>query len=187
MKITLLRHGKPDFKIPKRAAIKDIANAIKGYDNAGIAADSLPPQSAIDMANNVNVIICSHLPRSLESAKKLTQQPIYLSDALFREASLPRPNSNRSFPQLSAAMWLTIFRLLWLMGYDKNGESIVITRKRAKRATETLVELAQQHQHVLLAGHGVFNYLLAKELKKLGWKASKKSPREYWEYTTYES
>jgi broad specificity phosphatase PhoE len=184
MKITLLRHGEPDFKIPKRAASKEIVNAIKLYDKAGIAADSIPPQQSIDMANNIKVIICSHLPRSLESAQKLTQQPIYLSDALFREASLPSANS--SFPKLPPTTWLTIFRILWLFGYAKNGESIAITRQRAKQAAKKLIKLAQQHQHILLVGHGVFNYLIAKELKKLGWKASKKSPREYWEYTSYE-
>ncbi len=184
MKITLLRHGKPDFKIPKRTSSKEIVNAIKGYDKAGIAADSLPPASSIDMANNVKVIICSHLPRSLESARKLTQQPVYLSDALFREANLP--SSNGSFPKLPSTLWLIIFRLLWLFGYAKNGESMVITRQRARQATEKLVELAQQHQHVLLVGHGVFNYLIAKELTKTGWKSSKKSPRKHWEYTTYE-
>ena len=184
MKITLLRHGKPDFKIPKRTTSKEIVNLIKGYDKAGIAADSLPPASSIDMANNVKVIICSHLPRSLESAQKLTQQPIYLSDALFREADLP--STNGSFPKLPATLWLIIFRLLWLLGYAKNGESIVITRQRARQATEKLVELAQQHHHVLLVGHGVFNYLIARELTKAGWKSSKKSPREHWEYTTYE-
>ncbi|MCK5917334.1 MAG: histidine phosphatase family protein [Cocleimonas sp.] len=185
MKITLLRHGKPNFKIPKRIASKEIVNAIKLYDKAGIAVDSIPPQCSIDMANNVDVIICSHLPRSLESAQKLTQQSVYLSDELFREASLPSANS--SFPKLDPTIWLTIFRILWLFGYAKNGESISITRQRAKEAMKKLIELTQQDQHVLLVGHGVFNYLIAKELKKTGWRSSKKSPREHWEYTTYEN
>ncbi len=184
MKIILLRHGKPDFQIPKYIASKEIENAIWHYDQAGIAVDSLPPPSSIDIANSAKVIVCSHLLRSLHSAQKLSEQPVYLSDKLFSEAHLP--SSNITFPKLPPMAWFTIFRILWLFGYAKKGESIAITRQRAKKATEKLIEIAQQHQQVLLVGHGVFNQLIARELQKLGWKGSKKSPRKYWEYTIYE-
>ena len=183
MKIILLRHGKPDFKIPKYIASKEIVKAIDLYDKAGIASDSIPSQKSINVANNVKVIICSHLPRSLQSAQKLTEKDIYLSDKLFREASLP--SSNSVFPKLPPMAWFTIFRILWLLGYTKNGESITVTRQRAKQATEKLIEIAEQHQQVLLVGHGVFNHLIATELKKQGWNTSKKSPRKHWEYASY--
>ena len=113
MRIILLRHGRPDFDIRKRIASKDIVDAIHRYDRAGIATDSLPPQQSIDIANHVNTIVCSHLPRSLQSAKKLTSQSIFLSDKVFREASLP--SSNTSFPKLHPMAWFTIFRILWLL------------------------------------------------------------------------
>lgn len=183
MKIILLRHGRPDFDIPKWMTSREIANAIRHYDMAGIATNSLPPQKAIDMANGVNALVCSHLLRSLQSAQKLTSHPIDLSDTLFREASLP--SNNGSFLKLPPMAWFTIFRILWLLGYTKKGESISVTRQRAKQASKKLVEIAQLHQQVLLVGHGVFNQLIAKELHKAGWKASKKSPRKHWQYTTY--
>ncbi len=183
MKIILLRHGKPDFKIPKYIASKDISKAIDLYNKAGIANDSIPPQESINIAKNAKVIVCSHLPRSLQSAQKLTEKKIYLSDQLFREASLP--SSNSLFPKLPPMAWFTIFRILWLLGYTQNGESVTITRQRAKQATKKLIEIAQQHQSVLLVGHGVFNHFIATELKKQGWKASKKSPQKHWEYTSY--
>ena len=184
MKIILLRHGRPDFQIPKRITSQEIVDAIHRYDSAGIATDSHPPQQSMDMAEHINAIVCSHLPRSLQSAQKLTSQPVYLSDKLFREARLP--SSNDSFLKLHPMAWFTIFRILWLLGYAKKGESIAITRQRAKQASEKLIEIVQQHQHILLVGHGVFNQLIAKELHKAGWKSSKNSPRKHWEYTVYE-
>lgn len=183
MKITLLRHGAPDVNLSKRIIGTEIKQAIQHYNTAGIAKDSNPPDSARQVAHSANVIVCSHLVRSLQSAQKLTQKEIDISDAIFQEAGLPHPNHFSL--KLPAKTWTVLLRMLWLLGYTKNAESISNTRQRAKQAAEQLIKIAQQHQHVLLVGHGVFNHLIASELKKSGWLASKKSPRNYWEYTTY--
>jgi broad specificity phosphatase PhoE len=183
MKITLLRHGKPDFNVAKRMTGKEMKNASQGYDAAEIVSDSIPPSLSMDMAHHAKVIVCSHLLRSRQSAQKLTQKKIAVSDVLFGEADLPYLNI--AYPKLSMTTWAVLLRVLWILGYAKNAESITSTRQRAGQAAARLIETAQQHQHVLLVGHAIFNYFIAKELKKQGWIASKKSPKKHWEYTTY--
>ena len=114
MKITLLRHGRPDLELPKKLASKEIVPLIRQYDDAGIAPDSIPPEQSIAVANTVNAVVCSHLLRSIESAQKLTKKDILLSDELFREASLP--SSNWTYPRLDTMTWFFIYRSLWLFG-----------------------------------------------------------------------
>jgi len=184
MKITLLRHGRPDLALPKKLASKEIVPLIRQYDDAGIAPDSIPPEQSIAVANTANAVVCSHLPRSIESAKKLTSKDILVSDALFREAALP--SSNWAYPRLDTMTWFFICRSLWLFGYSQNGESISTTRKRAKLATDKLIAIAEQHDNLLFVGHGFINHFISKELKRRAWKGPKKSPREHWEYSTYE-
>ncbi|HIO92905.1 MAG TPA: hypothetical protein EYG68_08720 [Leucothrix mucor] len=184
MKIILLRHGKPDIDVPEKIRSNEIVEFITRYDAAGIAADSMPPESSMIAANSIKAVVCSHLPRSLDSAKKLTQQSVLLSDEIFREAELP--SSNWAYPRLNTMTWFLICRTLWLFGYSQNGESIAKTRKRAKLAADKLEEIAQQHESLLFVGHGFINHFIAKELKRRGWKGAKKSPREHWEYSTYE-
>ena len=182
-KIILLRHGEPDISIPKRIASNELVGFVVEYDAVGIVTSSIPSQEAIDQANQASIIVCSTLQRSLESAQKLTKQPVFLTDALFCEANLPY--SDWHYPRLSPLFWLTFYRVLWLLGYSKNAESFKAAKARAKQAAQLLVALANQHQRVLLVGHGVINYLIDKELKKLGWKSNKKSPRKYWHYSLY--
>jgi len=131
------------------------------------------------------VIVCSHLKRSIESAKILTEKDILLSDEIFREAVLP--SSNLAYPRLNTMTWFFIFRSLWLFGYAKNGESIAATRKRAKLSADKLIEIAKQHDDLLFVGHGFINHFISKELKRRGWKGPKKSAHEHWEYSRYES
>jgi broad specificity phosphatase PhoE len=45
-------------------------------------------------------------------------------------------------------------------------ESFRKAKKRAKQASELLVKYVEEHQSVVLVGHGFFNRLIAKELKK---------------------
>ena len=184
MKITLLRHGRPDIDIPEKMASNELADFVVRYDAAGIAEDSKPDQSAIDMANAAKAIVCSDLPRSVESAAKLTEDPIEVSDAIFREAELP--SASFGLLKLKPMTWFHIYRVLWFLGYSKNGESFTQASVRARHAAQQLTQLSQHHQNILFVGHGVINHLIAKELKKFGWDGPAKSPREHWEFCTYE-
>lgn len=183
MQITLLRHGNPDFEWSRTVKASEIKILVKAYDSAGIT--DAPSHETIVMANNHNFIVCSDLRRSLDSAKAMGVSTIHLSDLMFREMNIP--SFDNGFINLPLKIWVGIFRGLWLLGFSKNTESLAVSRKRAKLATRKLIELAKQHDTVLLVGHGVLNYYIAKELLLANWRGSLNPGRKYWEFGTYQN
>lgn len=128
-------------------------------------------------------VVCSHLPRSIESAKALGFSDIHLQDSLFGEATIP--HFSRSSLCLPVGVWVVVLRVLWFFGFSKNGESFKQAKSRARLAAEKLIALAQTHHDVLLVGHGFLNHFIAKELKKQGWQMSSKLGNGYWEYGVF--
>jgi len=182
MRITLIRHGKPAFELKGKARGRELAEIAKSYDNSGIVGS--PPSNAIRAAQECSFVVCSHLPRSVESAKALGCPDIHVSDPLFCETGIPYFRSG-SIP-LPLSVWVVLLRLMWLFGFSSNGESFADARTRAKQATSTLVQLAESHQSVLFVGHGFINYFIAKELRKRGWLGPSKPKDGYWGYGSYE-
>ena len=63
-----------------------------------------------------------------------------------------------------------------------------LCRKRnsgLKKASEVLVKYAEEHESVVLVGHGFFNRLIAVELKKMGWEGKRKATAKHWHCTSY--
>lgn len=96
------------------------------------------------------------------------------------------PYFDREPITLPLRLWALVLRTLWFMGFSKNTESIFTARGRAKVAARTLVELAGEHESVLLVGHGFLNHYVAKELLAQDWVGPSSPGRKYWEYGTYE-
>ncbi len=153
---------------------------IAAYDLAEVTIDA-PPAAAKHLANNVAYRISSPLPRALTSLAALGQQSTQL-DAIYREAALPCPPWQRL--SLPPALWVIVFRLLWLAGYSANGESLQAARQRAQDAADRLVILARNGP-LLLMGHGIFNRMIGKELQLRGWQASGRPPAAYWQSVTF--
>ncbi len=181
MRITLLRHGKPVFELKGNVRAKDLSEIARSYDLSGIA--DAPTKESVDVAQENCFIVCSHLERSLESAKALGCTEIHLKDELFCETAIPHFGSGTVTLPIGA--WIVVLRILWLFGFSRNGESLANVKKRARRAAARLVELAVEHQRVLLVGHGFMNYFIAKELKRNGWSGPSKPKHGFWEYAVY--
>ena len=181
MKITLLRHGKPDFEWGRSLKGSDFRKIVREYDSSGIVGT--PPKNTLDLIKKHECIVCSDFPRSIQSAKALGANSIYLSSPIFREMNPPY------FDNLPLKMplkyWVVVLRILWFLGFSKNAESISDAKKRAKRASEELIKLANQHDSVLFVGHGFLNHYIAKELLKSNWRGSKNSGKKYWEFGAY--
>jgi broad specificity phosphatase PhoE len=182
MRITLLRHGKPAFELKGSAAAKDLKEIARSYDLSGIVGT--PPKETVTAIKGNHLVVCSHLTRSIESAKALGYYEALLEEPLFRETAIPHFNSGSI--KLPISVWVVILRILWLFGFSKNGESLADTRQRARRGAQELILLAEEHQTVLLVGHGFMNLLIAKELKKAGWLGPAKPGNGFWEYGVYE-
>lgn len=183
MKITLIRHGKPAFELSGNAQAKDLRNLAKSYDASGIIDE--PPGKAIEAAKGHNMVICSDLTRSLESAESLGCPEIHLEESIFREIAIPHfSNGSMTLP---ISVWIVVLRSLWLLGFSKNGESFGNARYRAKQAAQKLIQLATQYENILLVGHGFINYFIAKELLANKWEGPSTPGRGYWEYSVYRS
>ncbi|ENO81022.1 hypothetical protein B447_10058 [Thauera sp. 27] len=182
MRITLLRHGKPAYELKGLARAEDLGEITKSYDLAGIA-DS-PPKGTVAATRGDLLVVCSHLVRSVESARALGLPEVHLQDSLFCETAIPYFRSGTL--SLPIGVWLVVLRVLWVFGFSRNGESLLDTRARARRAATRLVELAEQYGNVLLVGHGFINHFIAQELRKLGWHGPSKPGRGFWAYGVYE-
>ena len=182
-KIILIRHGKPRIPSLNKLCPLMFSNWVNSYNTSGLCPDSPPTDEAIKIAHKCNAIVCSELPRSMESAKALKLDKITLSSSVFNEAGLPV--SSWRFPRLSPKVWAVFFRILWLFGYSQNSESFKEAKTRAEEAANQLKMLADNDSPVLFVGHGVFNRLVANELNATGWSGPKNPSTKYWSYGVY--
>ncbi len=184
MKIVILRHGKPVTPSLRKLSATAFSEWVNEYNAAGLCPASPPSEHAKKCADECNAIVCSTLPRSIESAKALNNKRIVLSDPIFNEAGLPVANWQAM--KLSPKIWAVAFRILWLLGYSKNSESIKEAKSRASEAVERLSEIALEYESVLFVGHGVYNRILSNELRRHGWLGPKNPGSNHWAFGVYE-
>jgi broad specificity phosphatase PhoE len=189
MQITILRHGIPDLPGWDKIHSSRMPEWIKAYNSAGVKNEiGLSCQEMVSELRH-NFIVCSNLNRSTHSAKIIGYQSPHLIDASFCEAELPK--IQLPIIKLTPHVWSMIFRVFWYAGVSPKAESVKKFESRVSLAAEKLIQLAQNHDSVLLIGHGIINRFLAKELIAKGW-LGKEAPNrnkywgyKYWEYATY--
>ncbi|GAA6143206.1 histidine phosphatase family protein [Hydrogenophaga sp. 5NK40-0174] len=182
MRITLIRHGKPTFELKGNMRAGDLGQIARSYDASGIS--DTPGLDALEAVKGHERVVCSALLRSQESASALGFSEVHLSDAMFNEVAVPHFNGGSL--RLPVRVWVVVLRVMWLMGFAQNGESVSAAKRRAKLAASELVGLAQSHGSVLLVGHGFINLLIAKELQRVGWDGPPRPISEYWGTGVYE-
>jgi len=189
MKIVLLRHGKPAVDLhalrKTRYSSHSLRYLIDAYTQSGLHHHNQPTVETMKVINTCQHIVCSALPRSIESARVLGINDIHLTDPVFNEFTLP--HANWHFPRLTLFSWFYLYRLLWMLGYSNNSESVTTARARAKHGTDKLIQLTRHHGSVALIGHGLLNYFIARNLLANGWQGPPKPGQQYWDYAIYES
>lgn len=183
MKITLLRHGKPIMPVLKKLSASDFYKWVKEYNISRLCPTSKPTLQVINYAKGCNAIVCSELPRSIDSAKAINAEAIVLSSSIFNEAGMPVANWHTL--KLSPKIWAPIFRVCWLFGFSNKSESFKEAKLRAKEAVKLLTEIASEYENVIFVGHGVFNRILANELRSSGWSGSKNPGTKHWSIGVY--
>ncbi|WP_051911558.1 histidine phosphatase family protein [Methylomicrobium agile] len=184
VKIILVRHGEPDLPFWRNVKASEFQQWIKFYNSAGIKKENLPPKEVCEVVSDCSTVVCSDLPRSIESAKALGVTTVNYIDPIFREMGLPYVDWN--FPKLSPTIWATLFRLLWFAGFSRNSESLKSGKLRATGAAEKLKDFAHEHGSVTFVGHGMINRFLANELLSSGWRGPLNPGKRYWEFGVYE-
>ena len=183
MEIVILRHGKPKIGTLGKLTASGFGQWIAAYNKAGIDSTHAPSPNAITQAKACSIVVCSNLPRSIESATVLGIKNVEVQDSLFRECEMPYADWN--YLRLSVLGWSFVFRIFQMLGYSSNAESFKEARQRAYRCALQLSELAQKHESVLFVGHGSLNWLIAKKLLRMGWVGPKNAGRRYWDYGVY--
>jgi len=184
MRIILVRHGEPDFSDYGKLRASEIHEWVNSYNSTGIKAQSKPPVEVMEITKSCNTVVCSDLPRSIESAYALGVKKIDHVDPLFREVELP--HSSFPSPRILSRFWVVLFRVLCVFGYSSNGESLKEAKLRATNGASRLKEIAANNDTVLLVGHGFMNRFIAKELLSSGWQGPASSGKYFWGFGVYE-
>jgi len=153
------------------------------YNESGISKHSYPSAEISTYAKRCNAVFSSSLKRSIQSAELLSAECTLVVDPLFVEAGMPYAEWH--FAKFAPKYWAVLFRILWYLGYSRNSESYRVARQRAVNAAHRLVEFAESHQSVLIVGHGIFNRLVAKELRALGWSGPRNPGSNYWGFGVF--
>jgi broad specificity phosphatase PhoE len=183
VEIVILRHGKPKIETWDSVTASDFGLWVDAYNKTGIDNTHAPSQNVIAKAKVCSAVVCSDLPRSIESAKALGVKNVAVQDSLFRECEMPY--ASWRYPKLSVLGWSVVFRMLQILGYASNAESFKEIRVRASLCALRLSELAKEHESVLFVGHGSLNWLISKKLLRMGWVGPKNAGRRYWDYGVY--
>jgi len=183
VEITLIRHGKPKIDVSGKMSASDFGKRVADYDRAGIDTGHKPAKAVCEKARKCRFIVCSTLPRSIESAQALNIDTPDMTSHLFRECEMPY--ANWKHPKLSGTSWSILFRIFQLMGYSSNTESCKAIKARAEKCADQLAKLSKKHESVLFVGHGAIIWLIHRQLLRTGWSGPQKSARKYWEFGIY--
>ncbi|MBM7578603.1 phosphoglycerate mutase family protein [Jeotgalibacillus terrae] len=185
MNITLIRHGKSLWNEKKVITALEFKEWVKRYNDHGVLEEKTYPSDTLNQFNASEVIFTSDLKRAIESAKLLNPEVLVMPDPLFREVELPAPFFILCRLKLNANLWTVMFRMLWFCGYSYECESLQHAKRRAEKASKVLMECAHEKNKVTLVGHGFFNMMIGKELKKAGWNGARRTSSSHWGATTY--
>ncbi len=173
--IILLRHAKVSIN-SSLLFPHSLGSYIKSYNSASIKEFSLD-EDLKKLVENSDIFISSNLKRTQKTLELLGQKAAFSSE-LFDEVSLPYPNLKTPI-KFPVSFLLILFRVAWILGYKTNATSLKKEQKRATLAAKRLLEFSKNNNKVTLVGHGIFNFLIAKQLIKLGAKKVSNSSFNY--------
>jgi hypothetical protein len=183
-----MRHGKPSLDLEaiksERMASARLGQIVNEYERSDLDPSYKPGKDSINIAKEYSVSISSDLPKFISSTKLLGFGGINSVDPCFRESALPYLAWNS--PNLTFFTWAIIFRLAWLCGFSKNGESFKDAKLRSVLGADKLEHSAREEGTVLHVGHGIMNRLLIKELRRRKWVVKGHTGEKYWSYAVLE-
>jgi len=92
VEIVLIRHGKPKIDLSGKMSASSFGGRVASYDQSGIDTEHQPTAEAYKRAKQCEFIVCSTLPRSIESAWALNIETPDIISSLFRQCEMPYAN-----------------------------------------------------------------------------------------------
>lgn len=178
--VMLARHGKPALSREVRLNASEYRAWWALYEEGGILGGQTPPDALLDMAREADVIFSSTRRRAIETAHAVVQGREFAHDAVFIEAPLPPPPLP-GFIRLNPRTWGFISRVAWwFFGHHEGQETRFQAEVRAKEVARRLTAEADAGRNVLVLAHGFFNTMVAREMKRLGWRNVEGKGYRYW-------
>ncbi len=183
-RIILIRHGRPAIATAPRTSHHGFRSYIDDYEEAGLDPDSAPPEQLQDLVRELTEVFTSGRPRALDSARVLAPKAELIVDSLFVEAPLASPKI--PLLKMKVPKWAVVARILWHAGYHPNIEDYARAKNRAIEAAAILMTRARKEGVCALVAHGYFNFLIGRELRRLGFRRSGAHRARYWNAVIYE-
>jgi hypothetical protein len=184
MKISLIRHGRPNADFRSRIAGHQFAEWVRRYEESEVDPLLSPPEALIKSVAHCSVLACSPAARSRTSADLLglTAERKVFPDA--SEAPLP----TRIFcpMPLSPATMTVVARVSWFLQLADASEGTSAVRQRAGRLAKDLSILAGTRGHVALVSHGYIIRFLTRALEASGWRCTSSAGSGYWSDSHFE-
>lgn len=183
-RIILIRHGQPHIELAPRTSHTGFRTYIDAYEEAGLHPESVAPNELRDLVKELSEIFTSERPRASQSAKLLAPHADLVIDPLFAEAPLAAPRI--PLLKMTVQKWAVVSRILWHAGFHPGIETYARSAKRARDAANILMTRAKKEGAAALVAHGYFNFLIGRELKRRGFRATGAHRAKYWNAVIYE-
>ncbi|BFT32309.1 hypothetical protein D210916BOD24_34850 [Alteromonas sp. D210916BOD_24] len=174
--VVLIRHGKPISAHNDKINAAQYTKWVRAYGKSALDPQSTPKHKT--HLNNSYVIV-SPLRRAKLSAEYYGVDYIDEECALLREMDIPY----YKLPfRLKAWHWVLLSRMLWFFGMTGRFESFSSAKARVAALTQRIEMLTEEHERLVLFGHGMTNLFTRKKLMKKGWRLKSKDS-EFWGVT----
>lgn len=173
-RIYLLRHAEVAIEKPGWGKAGKAREYKKQYNLAPVKKDiPVEIQSVADSLAAISKIYCSKLLRSQQTARLLFgHRGNCVTDPRLNEIEYPVINNN--LLSLPVKFWLSLSRGLWMLNLNNTGaNSFKAEKDRIRILAFELAAIAEKEENVFIVGHGFFNRLMLKALKKNGWKVER--------------
>ena len=170
MRLIMIRHGRPEWRLPLWLSLARFEHLAAGYDAARLSERGVRALEPLVERLPQASILSSDLPRTRETAEIIDRgRGTVECDPLFRELQGPRiatPLLGRL--PAPAAMWAFIRRWCWVLGIGEFSEGPHAARHRVARATDELLMRFETDENIILVSHAWFLILLALHLRRRG-------------------
>jgi broad specificity phosphatase PhoE len=184
--IVLARHGRPALSRKIWLSADQYRQWWGQYELLGLKSDQAAPAALKAAAAAAGTVIASTRLRSIETARLVCDEVPFESDAIFIEAPLPPPPWPK-WLKLPPMIWGFVSRFAWWWFDNHAGEeSRRQAEVRANAAADRLIGLADGGKDVLVLAHGFFNAMVARALKRRGWRLTDNGGYAYWSARRFE-